>query len=72
MRTMLEIGDYVRHLSTGESGQVIAYDHKILNSVYFPTVKVEVVSDTGMKRRTFVEDLSSAWVLVEKVATSNN
>ncbi len=76
MKTMLKIGDYVRHLSTGDLGQVVAYGHEILDSVYHPTVQVEVASDAGINRRIFVEDLSSAWVLVEeeveKEKTSNN
>lgn len=71
MKTMLEIGAYVRHLATGDLGQVVAYDHQIINSVYLPTLKVEVVSNTGMRRRTFVEDVSTAWVLVEKEETSS-
>jgi hypothetical protein len=75
MKTMLKIGDYVRHLSTGDLGQVVAYGHEILDSVYHPTVQVEVASDAGINRRIFVEDLSSAWVLVEeeveKEKTSN-
>lgn len=75
MKTMLKIGDYVRHLSTGDLGQVVAYGHEILDSVYHPTVQVEVASDAGINRRIFVEDLSSVWVLVEeeveKAETSN-
>lgn len=71
MKTMLEVGDYVRHLPTGTCGQIVAYDHQIVDSVYLPTLTVEVVNDTIDNSKTFLEDLSSAWVLVEQQETSN-
>jgi len=72
MNTILKIGDYALHKTTGKLGQVVAYGHEILDSAYLPTLKVEVVSDTGIDRRTFVEDLSSKWVPVEKEEISDN
>jgi hypothetical protein len=72
MKTMLKIGDYALHKITGKLGQVVAYGHEMLDSVYLPTLKVEVVSETGMGQRTFVEDLTSKWVLVEKEKISKN
>lgn len=72
MKTMLKVGDYVRHLSTGNLGQVIAYSHDIRDSVYQPTLKVEVINPTEIDRRAFVEDVSTAWVLAEQTEASNN
>jgi hypothetical protein len=72
MKTMLNIGDYALHKTTGKLGQVVAYGHEILDSVYLPTLKVEVVSDTQMGQKTYMEDLTSKWVPVEKEAISNN
>ena len=72
MNTILKIGDYALHKTTGKLGQVVAYGHEILDSAYLPTLKVEVVSDTGIDRRTFVEDLSSKWVPVQKEEISDN
>ena len=69
---MLKIGDYVRHLSTGDLGQVVAYGHEILDSVYLPTLKVEVINNTQINRRTFMEDVSTAWVLAEQAEASMN
>ncbi len=66
MKTMLNIGDYALHKTTGNFGQVVAYGHEIIDSAYLPTLKVEIVNDTGMRKRTFVEDLSSQWVPVKK------
>lgn len=72
MKTMLKIGDYVRHLSTGDLGQVVAYGHEILDSVYLPTLKVEVVNNTQMNRRIFKEDVFTAWVIVEQAEALKN
>ncbi len=72
MKTMLKIGDYVSHLPTGTCGQIVAYGHQMVESVYQPTLTVEVVNDTTDKSKTFLEDLSSAWVLVEQPETSNS
>jgi hypothetical protein len=74
MNTMHNIGDFVRHLSTGDFGQVVAYGHEILDSVYHPTLKVEVVGNAQLQqayRKTFVEDISTAWVLTENKKPSN-
>ncbi len=72
MTTTLNIGDYALHTKTGNLGEVVAYGHKILDGVYLPTIKVEVRSNVGIKPRDFVEDLSNAWVLVDKQNVSNN
>jgi len=72
MKTMLEIGDYALHEITGKLGQVVAYGHEMIDSAYLPTLTVEVVSDTGMGQKTFVEDLTSRWVPVDKEEINNN
>ncbi len=72
MKTMLNIGDYALHKTTGKLGQVVAYGHEIIDSVYHATLKVEIVNGTGMSRRTFVEDLSSKWVLVKQEEISKD
>jgi hypothetical protein len=72
MKTMLEIGDYALHEITGKLGQVVAYGHEIIDSAYLPTLTVEVVSDTEMGQKTFVEDLTSRWVPVDKEEIHNN
>jgi hypothetical protein len=69
---MLNIGDYALHKITGKLGQVVAYGHEILDSAYLPTLKVEVVSEAGIGQRSFVEDLTSRWVPVEKETISKN
>ncbi len=69
---MLNIGDYALHKATGKLGQVVAYGHEILDSVYLPTLKVEVVNDTQIDERTFLEDLYNRWVPVEKEEISKN
>lgn len=70
MKSMLNIGDYALHKITGNLGQVVAYGHEILDSAYLPTLKVEVVSEAGIGQRSFVEDLTSRWVPVEKETIS--
>lgn len=65
MKTMLKLGDYVVHRSTGKIGQVVAYGHQILDGAYLPTLTVEVISDSGMKKKMFVEDVTEVWVEVE-------
>jgi hypothetical protein len=72
MKTMLNIGDYALHKATGKLGQVVAYGHEILDSVYLPTIKVEVVSDTEIDENTFLEDLYNKWEPVEKEEHSKN
>jgi hypothetical protein len=72
MNTMLNIGDYALHKATGKLGQVVAYGHEILDSVYLPTLKVEVVNDAQIDERTFLEDLYNRWVPVEKEEISKN
>lgn len=72
MKTMLNIGDYALHKATGKLGQVVAYGHEILDSVYLPTIKVEVVSDTEIDESTFLEDLYNKWEPVEKEEHSKN
>jgi hypothetical protein len=72
MNTMLNIGDYALHKATGKLGQVVAYGHEILDSVYLPTLKVEVVNEAQIDERTFLEDLYNRWVPVEKEEISKN
>ena len=72
MQTMLNIGDYALHKTSGKLGQVVAYGHEILDSVYFSTLKVELISDTGVGEKTFVEDLTTKWQPVEKEEVFNN
>ena len=66
MKTMLNIGDYAIHKTTGNFGQVVAYGHEIIDSAYLATLKVEVVDNTGTSKKTFVEDLTSNWMPVKK------
>lgn len=66
MKTMLNIGDYAVHKTTGKLGQVVAYGHEIVKSAYLPTLKVELIGDTELGKRTFVEDLTSNWMAVKK------
>jgi hypothetical protein len=72
MKTMLNVGDYALHKITGKLGQVVAHGHEMIDSVYLPTLKVEVVNDTGLSQKTFVEDLTSKWISVEQGEMSNN
>lgn len=72
MKTVLNIGDYALHKMTGKLGQVVAHGHEMLDSVYLPTLKVEVINDTELSQRTLVEDLTSRWMPVEQTNSSNN
>lgn len=69
---MLNVGDYPLHKITGKLGQVVAHGHKMIDSVYLPTLKIEVVNDTEVNHKTFVEDVTSEWVLVEKGEPKHN
>jgi hypothetical protein len=66
MNMMLNIGDYVLHTTSGKFGQVVAYGHEIVNCAYLPTLRVEVVDETGMSKRTFEEDVTNNWIPVKK------
>lgn len=57
---MFNVGDYARHQSTGQLGQVVGYGHEIVNGVYLPTLKVQVVEAVGGEK-SFIEDLASVW-----------
>ena len=72
IKTMLNIGDYALHKTTGKLGQVVAYGHEMRESAYLPTLKVEVVNEAGIGQRTFVEDVSNQWVQVEKEELSQS
>lgn len=62
---MIKIEDYAQHQTSGCIGKVIGYGHQMLNSVYLPTLKVQVEGkEAGLL--SFLEDISSAWVKVEK------
>ena len=67
MNILLNIGDYAHHRSTGSVGKVIAYGHQVVDGVYLPTLKVEVqvVNESGRKKRTFIEDVFQEWMRVE-------
>jgi hypothetical protein len=65
MKTMLNIGDYALHKATGKFGQVVAYGHEIIDSAYLATLKVEVVDDAQINKKTFVEDVTSNWMPVQ-------
>jgi hypothetical protein len=62
---MLNIGDFVRHITTGEIGQVFGYGHQIVNGVYLTTITVRVASKSAINSVNFVEDVLSDWVLAE-------
>ncbi len=62
---MLRIGDFVKHQTTGESGIVMGYGHEILDGVYLPTLVVQLAAYKGRSWKSFVEDLSSEWLLAE-------
>lgn len=68
MNILLNIGDYACHRSTGNVGKVVAYGHQVIDSVYLPTLKVEVqvVNETGVKKRTFIEDVFQEWMRVDQ------
>lgn len=57
---MFNVGDYARHQSTGQLGQIVGYGHEIVDGVYLPTLKVQVVEAPGGEK-SFVEDLASVW-----------
>ena len=65
MKTMPKLGDYVVHRSTDKIGQVVAYGHQIIDGAYLPTLTVEVVNNSGMRKKIFVEDVTDVWVGVE-------
>jgi hypothetical protein len=59
---MFNIGELVMNRKTGQIGTVCSYGHQIIDSVYFSTLIVQVRENTGTKRSSFVEDLSSEWI----------
>lgn len=69
---MLCIEDYALHQASGCIGKVLGYGHQMLNHVYVPTLKVKVLQGQGIdlqsspKRGSVFEDVSSAWVKLEK------
>jgi hypothetical protein len=65
-KLVFNLEDYARHQTSGCMGKVVGYGHKILDSVYLPTLKVQVVKDKELEQGAFLEDVSSAWVRVEK------
>lgn len=72
MNTLLNIGDYALHKTTGKIGQVVAYGHEMIDNAYLATLKVEVVDDTEMNKRTFVEDVTSNWMPVQPAEISEH
>lgn len=67
---MINIGDYAVHQTTGNVGKVFGYGHQIVDGVYLPTLKVRVSTGTEVNQESFVESLSSEWVLLEEEAPS--
>jgi hypothetical protein len=65
MNSMLNIGDYALHKATGKIGQVVAYGHEMIDNAYLATLKVEVVDDAQINKKTFVEDVTSNWMPVQ-------
>ena len=65
MNSMLNIGDYALHKATGKIGQVVAYGHEMIDNAYLATLKVEVVDDTQINKKRFVEDVTSNWMPVQ-------
>jgi hypothetical protein len=63
---MISIGDYVRHQTTGQSGQVVAYGHQIKDGIYLPTLTVRLTRGKRVSESNFIEDVSSIWVLAEE------
>ncbi len=59
---MFQLDDCARHQTSGCIGKVIGFGHQMLDSVYFPTLKVRITEGNDM---SIVEDLSSAWVLMK-------
>lgn len=72
MNTMLNIGDYALHKTTGKIGQVVAYGHEMIDNAYLATLKVEVVDDAQINKKTFVEDVTSNWMPVQSVEISEH
>ena len=69
---MLNIGDYALHKTTGKIGQVLAYGHEIIDNAYLATLKVEVIDDAQMNKKTFVEDVTSNWMPVQPAEISEH
>ena len=62
-RNMFNIGEYVKHQTTGSIGKVIGYGHQILHEGDTTTLKVLVDYALASNKRGIVEeDLPSAWV----------
>jgi hypothetical protein len=72
MNSMLNIDDYALHKTTGKIGQVVAYGHEMIDNAYLATLKVEVVDDAKMNKKTFVEDVTSNWMPVQSVEISEH
>ncbi len=68
IKTMLNIGDCVLHKQTGRSGKVFGYGYQMVNSAYLPTLIVRVAEAASLSQKSFVEDLSSSWMLVEEAS----
>ena len=57
---ILNLGDRVKHLDTGEIGIVVGYGKRIVNNKCLATVKVKLVNSTARKKAT-IKDLDSKW-----------
>ncbi len=65
---MVNIGDSVLHKRTGRSGKVFGYGYQMVNNTYLPTLIVRVVEAASLSQKSFVEDLSSAWILEQEAS----
>lgn len=59
---MLNLGDRVKHLDTGEIGIVIGYGKRIVNRKCLATSKVKLINSETRKKAT-IKDIDSKWFL---------
>lgn len=57
---MLNLGNRVKHLDTGEIGIVIGYGKRIINNKCSTTLKVRLIDRTARKKAT-IKDIDSKW-----------
>lgn len=66
---MATLGDYVINRKTGQSGMVVGRGYEIVDSVYTPTLKVQIVVGTGFRKKTSIEsDFIFNWKKVKDMA----
>lgn len=63
-QTTYKIGDLVRHKTTGMTGKVIGYGHRLVSDRYYSTtLKVELKIDSSSPIQPLAEDLMKKWKL---------